>query len=712
MKLLISVMFIMLLPTITLGAAPTSNSSGPWGVDAGAFKNLSTALSSPSTAGKTVVVSKPMVINNKTTNRSISVTAGGRVDVASGKVLTTLGSVLAGQYQIFGGNGTVVGLKSALPEWWGADPKGVNDSGPAFRAMVASAAASGGFDCKLSSGLYRMSTTGGYEISKGEWSTFNLPSNTSLVGTTGTKVWLDGATLVQSYPISDPSTRFTLMGVERGATNCKISNIQFTTNGWVIDNGTRIGTFAVAIMGNNTTLEDCSFVNWPTHNAVIIGMANYDYPTFVTHPMGTNINRCWFENGSQNVPGNTLATDLSFIYDVGVGTTITNSTFFNASAYIINSGGVELHGDGSRVSNNTFKNLFPGIYIGKQWIGNAGQIVKGISITDNIFTACNSGIFFVDAADGVSIKGNSFTDCSPSWWAISCTRFDTDGTGPGILKNITISGNNFSYTTSGEGKIAIRLAGLQASAIAGNTFHKVGYPIALIDSITGDITDISILGNVATDIPTGSTYPQAFVTLEGGNSTWFGNIKNIIIDNNIVTATATANANTVILGGTSSVTISNVRVKNMTVVNVTGTPAGTNPDRVNYDSDNTTWYIPTWDQASGTQPVAGNAFILGGYKKTDSAVHVMFRFVAGSTTTFGNNGTAWRFSLPFNAGAFDCFGVLSVQDASGTTYPVTALVPAGTSKVTFSSTQDVRLDFPFTSVSGMRISGSFTYFTN
>jgi len=119
MKRMIITLILLSVTALPALAVPT-NTSGPWGIDAGGFKNLSSALASPSTAGKTVVVSKPMAINNKTTDRAISVTAGGRINVASGKTVILGGSFHAGPYHVFAGSGNVTGLSEVYPEWWGA----------------------------------------------------------------------------------------------------------------------------------------------------------------------------------------------------------------------------------------------------------------------------------------------------------------------------------------------------------------------------------------------------------------------------------------------------------------------------------------------------------------------------------------------------------------------------------------------------------------
>jgi hypothetical protein len=125
-------LFLLITTALPALAAP-GNTSGPWGVDAGGFRNLSTALAAPGYSGKTFVISKPMAINNKTlpTTRHIKFIGGGFINPAAGKVFDFAGqNPKAGLYQIFGGSGSITGLTKASPEWW----PGMN-LGPAVAAM-------------------------------------------------------------------------------------------------------------------------------------------------------------------------------------------------------------------------------------------------------------------------------------------------------------------------------------------------------------------------------------------------------------------------------------------------------------------------------------------------------------------------------------------------------------------------------------------------
>lgn len=125
--------------TFPAASAPTAINES-WIIDAGGFRNLSTALASPSTVGKTVVISKPMSINNMTTDRAISVTSDGKINVAIGNVLAINGPFSAGPYQVFGGGGLVTGLHKittgVLSQWWGVKADGLTDDTVAVQMAI------------------------------------------------------------------------------------------------------------------------------------------------------------------------------------------------------------------------------------------------------------------------------------------------------------------------------------------------------------------------------------------------------------------------------------------------------------------------------------------------------------------------------------------------------------------------------------------------
>lgn len=123
-------MFFALILSALPALADTTSSSISWGVDAAEFKDLSTALSSPATEGKTVFVTKPMVINDKVTDRALQVVKGGLITVNAGKTFVVNGPFTAGRHQVFSGQGTVRLPKASEShaEWFGIKGDGSDES--------------------------------------------------------------------------------------------------------------------------------------------------------------------------------------------------------------------------------------------------------------------------------------------------------------------------------------------------------------------------------------------------------------------------------------------------------------------------------------------------------------------------------------------------------------------------------------------------------
>ena len=186
---------IVLITTALPVLADPAPISGPWGVYASGFKNLSTALASPDTVGKTVVVSKLMDTNSVTTDRTISVTAGGRINVAKGQIFTINGPFDAGLYQVFSGLGRVSGLKESRPEWFGMNIiPGTTDMAPVCQKAADSLTSNG--TLLLSANIYSLRTFTPYVIShtlggNNSKTCIKLTGNKSIRGVEGSVLKVD-----------------------------------------------------------------------------------------------------------------------------------------------------------------------------------------------------------------------------------------------------------------------------------------------------------------------------------------------------------------------------------------------------------------------------------------------------------------------------------------------------------------------------------------
>lgn len=111
-----------------------------------------------------------------------------------------------------------------------------------------------------------------------------------------------------------------------------------------------------------------------------------------------------------------------------------------------------------------------------------------------------------------------------------------------------------------------------------------------------------------------------------------------------------------------------------------------------------TSYTPTWTM-SVTNPSLGNGTLTGAYKAIGKTVEFRLRFVAGSTTTFGEG--LWSFSLPSGyspAAAQTTYGMAA--SAASARYVLAAYLTAadGVFRMAYGGTSGVRTNAGATDV--------------
>lgn len=122
-------------------------------------------------------------------------------------------------------------------------------------------------------------------------------------------------------------------------------------------------------------------------------------------------------------------------------------------------------------------------------------------------------------------------------------------------------------------------------------------------------------------------------------------------------------------------------------------------------------YTPTWTQDSGVQPSLGDGTLVGRYARSGAVCFVTFNFTAGSTTTFGNSASGYRFSLPFRgqlSGAQR--GIPFHIQIGSTSYSFWGNIGNDENSFTLSSNANLaRLNYPAVWTSGSIIQSSFSY---
>lgn len=597
---------------------------------------------------------------------------------------------------------------------FGADPLGVSDSGSAFRAAALYMEMRGGGDIIVPYGLYRAaSVDASIEWPKDERHVVYIGSNIRIISEKGARFWLDGATLCANPLFTTGGNRFNCIGIKQGASNSSVTGLTFTTNGWRLDIAFRT-CFGVTIGGDDCLVDDCYFDNMPGHNMIGVGYNNPSWPAYNCAPVGAKILRNTFHNGSKNVSGNTAATDCSFIYVNGNGALIDGNRFFNDSAPVTNCGGVEMHGSNITVSNNVFKNLWPGVYTGFQ-VG--GSVSVANKILSNRFDSCAGGVQTIDLHSDLTIENNSFVNvlAMSSTKAYGTAIFSSlngiTGASSGYVRDAKIVGNVIREDTPIY-KNAMAIAGLQGSIISSNILDG-GIGLGVSGASDVDTDGVLVSNNIVRNPPLSPAFNSGAFSASGGDG-YNSVIKNVTFRDNIVVANAgTVNTYLLIAAGTGT-TLANVLATGNQVVNASNAVAGTQGAQVNFESGDAETFSSVWSQSSGTQPSVGNGSILFKYKKSGKKVEVWFRFVAGSTTTFGNNATPWEFSLPAAASSLfvEQNSTIEIYDGGSVMNFASLSIPAGESKFRINyQNQTVRLNWPFVSVSGMVIRGQFSYIT-
>ncbi|HBP3343874.1 TPA: hypothetical protein L5Y99_006137 [Pseudomonas aeruginosa] len=123
-------------------------------------------------------------------------------------------------------------------------------------------------------------------------------------------------------------------------------------------------------------------------------------------------------------------------------------------------------------------------------------------------------------------------------------------------------------------------------------------------------------------------------------------------------------------------------------------------------------YTPTWTQSTAT-PSIGNGTLTGNFVRSGHMCHLQLELIAGSTTTFGDSASAYRFSLPFPGHlSFNQrgFPVRIYDSSAGADFTGWVSIPAGSSEFTISfGGQQVRASWPMTWANGDTLQCSFSY---
>lgn len=527
---------LLLIITALPALAEPGNTSGPWGMDAAAFKNLSTALSSPVTLGQTVVVSKPMSINNKTVSgyRTVRVVNGGRINPMPSKNLNFAAgsSVEAGRYRIFGDNGTVTGLKTAFPEWFGA--------GDSLNAGTTAIANSLGIDRTAKSltngGVFDFDAVH-YDVDSQTQSTltnsgWTLPaSNITIVGKgDATKITMTGTYEAAMLYVEDKSnitvkdiwfygnnvaTGGSANYIKGSAINFRYSGITSPASNINVENS-RFDNFKSAywVSLNNLSAQPVRHINYSKLRFYSYS-GNTQYPSASGHPAN-----------AMNVAGNPNAAGGT-VEDVRITKNYVDGKYIKGGA------SVWVNGKRFYYEGNTFKDIGMGLassagnpYAMYSYVLGAGSAISDVIALDNtIINPYSIGIYMqrvnkvllhhnpisgqVDTTESdvpraaisinggidVAVSDNPLTDC-----ATGISVIMGDLANPTVLTDMKyqLSTNKITSTTVGNTftAISIKSAGLGSGlTIKGHLISGTAYGVKGSGTTALGFRDVLLSGN-------------------------------------------------------------------------------------------------------------------------------------------------------------------------------------------------------------------------
>ncbi len=474
------------------------------------YASLVGAVTAIGNNAATLTVSAPETLSSSLTipaNIALSFQSGGILNVSSGATLTVEGPVMAAaNSQVFNGSITSVVLASnptAYPQWWGAKGDGQTDDTLAIQSAL-----NASNNVFIPSGTYILGTITyfGVDNNLDPWGTWlwNLmltPHSNQTISGTGTSVlklkdhFLDqpGDTVYDAVDYSSSNAH--MMG-GYSLNNLTITGVTFDMNGPnnLVLPGMMRNAMAIRINGgSNITITNNYFHNSAGNNMIML-----------LNGTGVDIENNVLENGGQYVGSpvqNVNNTDFTFMYFDWNGVTVKNNLIEQDNIDIAmagNTGGIEIHGSDTVVSDNIIVGCFPGINVGST-PNTVSGLQNNITVSNNTILRSLDGILLFPGKDSypapainnLNITGNTIT-LSQSALRVTSSN---PGTCAGLLVPNGGAGYNYSPDNGNNGYLENVL--LQNNSIALDFSNGVLYNcqgMNLHSLHTATITQNTIIG--------------------------------------------------------------------------------------------------------------------------------------------------------------------------------------------------------------------------
>jgi len=312
---LITTLFHMLILGTALSsglpaAARSDAAQGGGEINVNAYSSFAAAVANPKTAGKTIVISRPVDCGSITVpkDRTVRIVAGGGLIIAG--ILDFNGrSPVAGDYHIFSGPGTVNNLDKSRVKWFGAKGDGMTEESPLLQKAIN---AVGKGEVLVTPGTYVVANlqlkTGVNLTGQGDATILKLPDNAHTRSINGSRADTKGnyaANVIATTLNHDGGTWFDNGARARNENNSSYIVSHVTISKLVIDgnrarntlgdlglNASAMGAGISLNQASKVTVEKCRLVN-ARMDGIEVGYTLHGGSDFIT------IRNCSFENNGR-----------------------------------------------------------------------------------------------------------------------------------------------------------------------------------------------------------------------------------------------------------------------------------------------------------------------------------------------------------------------------------------------------------------------------
>lgn len=406
------------------------------------------------------------------------------------RTVAITGSLQAGLYRIFSGDGVIAGPIQATalyPQWWGAKGNGANDDTAAINSAIRCASDAGGGKVFLAAGMYLL------ESPQGSNNALIVPmSNVDFEGdgdTTVLKV-ADDLNLGRrnGWNVIFPPESTTAYTVN----NASFRHFKVDCNGIRnLEESTKSHKNAAVgvLYGSNLTVDGVTVVQNAGRQCFTFGR-NIN-PHTVANLVVQN---CCVDTVGAAVAGNTLQNDHSVVYAAADVCVVANNRLSNPIGGQGGSTAFEIHSSNMVMSDNVVINFTTGVNI----VATVTDQVNSL-YTNNIFTGMHNGLAFYAKTgflmDQITVHGNQFETIGIATPVINIdSNVET-------AKSIVIAENTIRCvaTDVSQRMAGVRVGRVERAEIRDNRFYRLVGRAVEIGTILDNVLALIIEGNEIVD---------------------------------------------------------------------------------------------------------------------------------------------------------------------------------------------------------------------